>query len=78
MINVIDNDTGTLLGTISEDQLAFLVAQLEEESSSDRDYYINRPTLALFEQRGADAPLMDLLRTGMGDRDEMEIRWTRA
>ncbi|MGH7607557.1 MAG: hypothetical protein ACREME_09470 [Gemmatimonadales bacterium] len=44
MIELRDKDGGEPLGTINERQLQFLVDQLEEESSEDRDYYINAPT----------------------------------
>lgn len=77
MIKLYDNETGSPLGNLSEEQLRFLVDQLEEESTSDRDYYINRATLDSFERNGADGALMEILRTAMGERDEMEVRWSR-
>ena len=76
-ITVFDNDSGADLGTISETQLQFLIDQLEEETSEDQDYYLNPQTLELLAKRGADADLMALLRTAMGDRDGVEIRWER-
>jgi processive 1,2-diacylglycerol beta-glucosyltransferase len=75
MILLIDNQTGAEIGEISAADLAFIIGQLEEESAADKDYYINRPTLDLFERNGADPILMDTLRRAMGDRDDMEIRW---
>lgn len=77
MIDVFDNDTNTPLGTITEAQLAFLSQQLEEESPTDTDYYINRATIDLLEARGADPALLELLRRAIGDRDDVEIRWER-
>ena len=77
MIEVRDKETGSVLGTITEAQLRFLIDQLEEEDEEDRDYYINRPTLDLFEERGADPELMKVLRRALGDREEMEIVWAR-
>ena len=76
MIQLYDKETGKALGAITDAQLKFLVAQLEEEGRKDRDYYINRDTLDGFERAGADAALMALLRGAMGERDEMEIRWS--
>jgi processive 1,2-diacylglycerol beta-glucosyltransferase len=76
-IELFDNETGTVLGTITESQLQFLIDQLEEESSDDRDYYLIPRTLELLEQRGADAELLALLRAGLGEREGFEIRWER-
>jgi hypothetical protein len=77
VIDVFDNDTGAPLGSISEAQLAFLTQQLEEESAADTDYYINRETIDMLAQRGADADLLELLQRAIGDRQDVEIRWER-
>jgi hypothetical protein len=78
MIQLYDNDTQVLLGEITEHQLQFLIDHLEEEASDDQDYYINRATLEVFAAAGADPALLDLLRQGLGEKDDMEIRWARA
>lgn len=78
MVKLHDKDNGSLIGTISEEQLLFLIEQLEEESSSDQDYYINQATLDLFEGAGADPSLVSVLRTALAAREDMEIRWSRA
>ena len=78
MIQLYDKETGASLGAITEDQLEFLVDQLEQESPEDRDYYINEPTLDAFEEAGADPALVALLRKALGEREEMEIRWARS
>lgn len=77
MIKIYDEATGTVYGTITEAQLEFLIDQLEEESAEDTDYYINRATVDLLEEGGADADLLKLLRTALGDRQDMDIRWAR-
>ncbi len=77
MIEIRNKKTGVPVGSISEDQLQFLVDQLEEESADDRDYYINRDTLELFANRGVDEGLLNLLREALGDQQDMEIEWTR-
>lgn len=77
MITLYDNETGDKLGTINEDELQFLQANLEEEWLEDQDYYINMDTLDMFAERGGDADLLNVLRTGLSGRDEMEIRWSR-
>ena len=75
MPSLYNAESGTLLGAITSAQLAFLIAQLEEEDSEDRDYYIDRATLTWFEEQDADAALMALLRGALGDREGMDIRW---
>ncbi|MEZ4583920.1 MAG: hypothetical protein R3A10_20175 [Caldilineaceae bacterium] len=51
MVKLYDNESNMLLGEITDRQLDFLMSVLEEESAEDRDYYINRPTLDLFESK---------------------------
>lgn len=77
MIQIHDKDTGARIGTLTEEQLQFLIDQLEEESGEDQDYYINETTVDLFEENGADKALIALLREALNGRTEMEIRWSR-
>ena len=75
MIRLRDRETGADLGSISEEELAFLQEQLEEESSEDTDYYINRTELDILKENGPP----DLIRTlqdALGDREGIEIQWT--
>jgi hypothetical protein len=76
-IRLYDNETQRQLGEITEAQLQFLLDHLEEESSDDQDYYLQRATLEIFAQEGADPALLSLLRQGLGEREAMEIRWAR-
>lgn len=78
MIQLHDKDTGTWIGTITEDNLQYLIDQLEEESREDKDYYINETTLDIFEERGADKALITLLRGALNGRTGMEIRWSKS
>ena len=77
MIEVHDKETGKSLGTISKEQLQFLIDNLEEEYAEDMDYYINQITLDMFEERGIDAGLLKLLRDALGTREDMEIVWSK-
>lgn len=77
MIELRDKDTGAPIGQISEQQLRFLIDQLEEEFAEDTDYYINVATIDMLEQNGADPALVKLLRDAIGDREDMEIQWSR-
>ena len=78
MIQLFDAERNTPIGTITDAQLRFLVNQLEEESATDQDYYINAATIDMLEQDGGDAPLITLLRNALGTRDDMEIRWVQS
>jgi hypothetical protein len=78
MIELHDAERGTRLGTISDEQLQFLVDALEEESPTDKDYYISADTIDMLEEDGADRNLLGILRTALGGRDGMDIRWSRG
>lgn len=75
MIKLLDAQSNAEIGEITEAQLDFLKSQLEEESATDTDYYINVDTLDYFAQQGADAALVSLLRGALGSRPDMDIRW---
>lgn len=77
MLQLFDKATGAALGSISEEQLAFMVAQLEEEAAEDTDYYLNQATLEMLAENGADPALVELLRSALAGREEMDIRWSR-
>ena len=77
MIELRDKETGRTLGSISDEQLQFLIDQLEEESDTDTDYYIDAATLEMFAARSIDPKLLTLLRGALGDREGMEIEWKR-
>jgi processive 1,2-diacylglycerol beta-glucosyltransferase len=77
MINLREKDTDKELGNISEAQFQFLVDQLEEETMDDNDYAISKTLLDYFESQGADPELVSLLRNALGERDEMDIVWSK-
>lgn len=65
------------LGDITDTQLQFLMDSMEEESTTDQDYYLEAATLDYLEARGADQDLITRLRGYLGDHDGLTIRWTR-
>ena len=75
MPRLIRLDTGDEIGTIDDKQLQFLVSQLEEEHDDDKDYFIDRDTLELLSDNGADPELLALLEKGLAGDDEMTISW---
>jgi hypothetical protein len=74
MVRLRDKDTGTDLGTISEEDLDFLQEQLEEESSDDADYYIGRDELEILKENGPPG-LIRMLQEALGDREGIEVEW---
>ena len=77
MIQLRDKDTSQVLGTIDDDDLRFLVDELEEESPTDQDYYFDADTIDMLADDGAPTTLVALLRQVLGSKDGMEIRWER-
>lgn len=77
MIDVYDNETGKLIGSITDADLKVLVDALEEESETDQDYYITSDTIDLLGDGRATDHLLHLLRGALGTKDGMEIRWQR-
>jgi hypothetical protein len=78
MITLSAKDSGTLIGTITEAELKLLVDQFEEESSTDRDYYIDEQTVQMLEENGATPSLAALLRKAIGASDGVDIVWSRG
>jgi hypothetical protein len=77
MIRLRDAERGTTLGSITEEQLQFLVDALEETSSTDQDYYVDAATIDMLEEEGAEPALVQLLRSAIAGRDGMEVRWSQ-
>jgi hypothetical protein len=75
MPRLIRLDSGDDIGSVNDAQLKFLVEQLEEDNDDDKNYFIDRETLELLSDNGADPELLALLEKGMGDDDEMDIAW---
>lgn len=66
------------LGHITDHELEFLMAQLEEEDSQDEDYTIDRMTLDYLKANGLSANVAKLLEEALGAKDEVEIRYTAS
>ena len=75
MFRLFDAQNNQPLGEIEDTEVDFLRDQLEEETPTDQDYYINRMTIDLLEEKGAPPHLVSLLRSALGDREDMDIRW---
>ena len=77
MIDLYNETTGELLGSITEADLKVLVDALEEESTKDQDYYIDRATFDLIADGRASDHLVALLRDALASADGVDIRWER-
>lgn len=78
MISLREKATGTLIGHITESDLGILAKVLEEESSTDQDYYLDTATLDLIQQEDAySAPAVAMLRAALGDKEGIDIVWSR-
>lgn len=72
-----DKESNRLIGRISDTDLKFLIDQLEEESDSDTDYWIDENTLVYLEQEGASTELVTMLRSAIQGRDGFDVAWTQ-
>ena len=75
MINLYRVPSGQLIGSITRDQLQYLVDQMEETDMEDRDYAITPMLLDFFESNGADADLVSMLREELASSETMLIEW---
>jgi hypothetical protein len=77
MIDIYNNDSNELVGTITEADLKVLVDHLEEESEDDQDYYIDAATIEVIGDGEATEHLLGVLRKALGGAEGVEIRWQR-
>lgn len=77
MIDLHDEDTGGLIGTISQQQLQFLIDELEEEGLEDQDYAITPLLIELWESENKQPELVAMLKRVLGNREEMNLVWDR-
>ena len=78
MIELYDAESDTLLGALTDEQFQSLADSLEEESTTDQDYYIDSATVDMLDDEAADPDLIALLRKALAGRDGMDIRWERT
>ncbi len=77
MIELYNKANNDYLGKISEEELQFLIDNLEEENMTDEDYYIDKPTLEFLKERGASPDLVKIIEDTMGDNEFIEISYKR-
>jgi hypothetical protein len=77
MIDLYNEETNQLIGSITDADLQVLIDALEEESSDDQDYFVDQATIDVIGDGRASDHLLKLLREAVGNGDGVEIRWER-
>ncbi len=63
-----------ILGTITENQLDFLMENLEEEFEEDEEYFLVPDTIDYLRDQGADSDLLAMLEKALaGTQDGVDI-----
>ena len=75
MYQLIDIEHDAEIGVITEDQVQFLIDNLEEEGVEDQDYYIDPESLSFLAENGCDEELFIMLTEALEDRVNIDIRY---
>jgi hypothetical protein len=75
MIELFNKKNGDFLGNISEEGLQFLVDNLEEESLTDDDYYLNETTLEMLKEKGLHEDVSKIIAGAMDENGEVDIQY---
>ena len=77
-IQIHEKDSGRFICDIDDADLAILVDHMEEESSTDQDYFVEHTAIDAIEAHGASAGFVSALRTLVGSSEGVDIRWSRT
>ena len=75
MVRLFDNDNEAEIGPITEDQLNFLQEELVEETIDAYTFALSPSSIDSLRKNGGDPRLVEMLRTAIGTRASMEIRY---
>jgi len=75
MIDLYNAANDQRLGSITEAELQVLIDGLEEESSEDKDYYIDAATIDLLGDGRASDHLLGLLRSALAYARGLQLRF---
>ena len=78
MLKLYEKNTNKFLGEISDEEVQFLRDNMEEESMTDVDYYINKTIFNLLKEKGMSENLTKIIQQAMGNKDEIEIRYEKV
>jgi processive 1,2-diacylglycerol beta-glucosyltransferase len=77
-IRLYHDQTGEYLGDVTEEDIEFLIDQLEEEFEEDRAYYVNQDTVTMLRANGASQELLEALDRALGESGEADVTWSEA
>lgn len=77
-IRLTEKDSSRTLGTISQEDLQLLIGYMEEESSTDQDYYVEYTAIDALESLGASDGFIALLRGAVGEAEGVDVVWAEA
>ena len=75
LYRLMDTEHDEEIGVVTEDQVQFLIDNLEEEGFEDQDYYIDPESLSFLAENGCDEELFIMLTEALEDRVNIDIRY---
>jgi processive 1,2-diacylglycerol beta-glucosyltransferase len=78
LYRLMDIEHNDEIGIITEDQVQFLIDNLEEEGVEDQDYYIDSDSLSFLAENGCDEELITMLTEALEDRVNIDVRYEVA
>ena len=75
MYQLMDIEHDDEIGVVTEDQVQFLIDNLEEEGVEDQDYYIDSESLSFLAENGCDAELLTMLTEALEGRVNIDARY---
>ena len=78
MVTLKDKNTNAWLGSVTYAQLQFLINELKDEYKNGQEYLVNRDSLEILKQQGAEAALTKVIEKALGDKDKVEFYWIKS
>lgn len=75
MYRLINIEHGDEIGILTEDQVQFLIDNLEEEGVEDQDYYIDPDALSFLAENACDEELLTMLTEALEGRVNIDVRY---
>jgi hypothetical protein len=76
-VQLIDAANGIAFGRITEEQFQQLQDRLEENDAHEDGYFISDSTIEMLEDAEVDRTVTSMLRTALGDREGLQVKWQR-
>ena len=72
---LIDLEHDQEIGIITEDQVQFLIENLEDGGIEDQDYFIDEETYDFLAEIGCEEELLEMLAENLDGKDSIDIRY---